>query len=244
MAFHSNESDRRGVLAGLAAVSLLTFGARAQAAGLGSGLNALLGSASDSALTKLAIPGTFYGDPAVRIALPLLGNLGGGLGAVLGGSNSGILGQVMAQGSKLGLNDGLVRKLNDAAGLAAHEAKPIFRTAIAKLSLRDVPAIASHNDGATQYLRTSAGSELTAKLRPLIDSALGKTGAFAALERLGKSKSLTSLAGIGHDKLGSSVTEQALNGIFKYIGGEEGRLRANPLGPMGSVLGGLLGKVN
>ncbi len=246
--------DRRTFMAALAASGAATaapFGTQAWAAGLGSGLGGLLASASDSALTKLAVPGAFYADQAVRIGLPLIGNLGGGLGGQLGGllgnsggalgNTGGVLGQVVAQGAKMGLADGLVRKLNDAAGMAAQVAKPVFRTAISKLSLTDIPGIATNNEGATQYLRTSAGDELRGRMRPLIDSALGKVGAYSALAKLGKSGTMASLAGIGRDKLGSSVTDQAMNGIFRYIGSEESRLRANPIGAVGGVLGGLLG---
>ena len=218
--------DRRSLLAGLA---LLPLAGAAGAQGLGSGLTGVLGKASDSALDKLAVPGAFYADPAVRIVLPLLG--GGG----------GLLGQVLNKGSKLGLTDGLTRKLNDAAGLAAKEAKPVFRTAIDRLTLSDVPGIATQNDGASQYLRRSAGEELTAKLRPLIDSALGKTGAFTALNKLSGKSGISALSGLTRDKLGASVTDQALNGIFRYIGAEEAKLRANPLKPAGSLLKGILG---
>jgi len=258
MAGKAHTYDRRTFMAALAASGAATaapFGAQAWAAGLGSGLGGLLASASDSALTKLAVPGAFYADQAVRIGLPLIGNLGGGLGGGLGGqlggllgnsggalgNTGGVLGQVVAQGAKMGLADGLVRKLNDAAGMAAQVAKPVFRTAISKLSLTDIPGIATNNEGATQYLRTSAGDELRGRMRPLIDSALGKVGAYSALAKLGKSGTMASLAGIGRDKLGSSVTDQAMNGIFRYIGSEESRLRANPIGAVGGVLGGLLG---
>lgn len=218
--------DRRSLLAGLA---LLPLAGAAGAQGLGSGLTGVLGKASDSALDKLAVPGAFYADPAVRIMLPLLG--GGG----------GLLGQVLNKGSKLGLTDGLTRKLNDAAGLAAKEAKPVFRAAIDRLTLSDVPGIATQNDGASQYLRRSAGEELTAKLRPLIDSALGKTGAFTALNKLSGKSGISALSGLTRDKLGASVTDQALNGIFRYIGAEEAKLRANPLKPAESLLKGILG---
>ncbi len=222
--------SRRQFLAGLGGTAAgLSLAAPAWAQGLGSALNGLLVKASDSALDKLAQPGAFYADPAVRIALPLLGGSGG------------LVGSLLNSGSKLGLTDGLTRKLNDAAGLAANEAKPIFRAAIDRLSLTDVPGIVKQNDGATQYLRSSAAPELTGKLRPLIDRALTKVGAFAALDKLGRKSSLASLAGITHDRLGESVTEQALDGIFRYIGGEETKLRANPLKPAGSLLEGLLG---
>ncbi|WP_292963524.1 DUF4197 domain-containing protein [Novosphingobium sp. UBA1939] len=228
-----HDQQRRMVLAGMASMAVAPlFGATAQAQVLGSGLTGILGNASDSALDKLAQPGAFYNDSAVRILLPLVGNAGG-----LGGA----LGSVLGAGDRLGLTDGITRKLNDAAGLAAKEAKPIFRAAISRLSLNDVPGIVSQNDGASQYLRRSAGTELTGRMRPLINAALGKVGAFNQLDSLSRRSSLISAAGITRDKLGNSVTDQALNGIFKYIGSEEGRLRANPAGTAGSLLKGILG---
>lgn len=224
--------DRRALLAALGAG--VALGATPlRAAGLGGALIDLLGRASDSSLEKLGQPGAFYNDPAVRIALPLIGNAMGGLG--------GTLLSVLDKGQQLGLTDNLVRKLNDAAGYAAKEAKPIFRGAIGRLSLADVPGIATQRDGATQYLRSSAGSELTGKLRPLVDKGLAGVGALRELDRISARSSLLRTAGLTRDRIGSSVTEQALNGIFSYIGAEEGRLRDNPTGALGGVLKGLLG---
>lgn len=223
--------DRRSIVAGLGSwVFLAALAEPAEAAGLGGALNDLLARASDSSLDKLAQPGGFYNDPAVRIGLPLVG---GGIG--------GALGRVLDAGQQLGLTDNLVRKLNDAAGIAAREAKPIFRSAIGRLSLADVPDIVRQNDGASQYLRRSAGDELHGKLRPLVDSGLTQVGAYRQLDSVAKRSSVIRAAGISRDGLGRSVTEQALNGIFRYIGGEEGRLRANPLGPAGGLLKGILG---
>lgn len=233
---HRNDVDRRALLAGLAGMAVLGLAAplRAAGAGLGSGLVSLLGKASDSSLDKLGQPGAFYADPAVRIALPLLGkSVGGGLGGSLMG--------LLDKAQSLGLADGLVHKLNDAAGAAAREAKPIFRSAIGKLSLTDVPGIATKRDGATQYLRTSAGADLTTRLRPLVDKGLASVGALAELDRLSARSSLFQTAGLSRDGIGRSVTDQALNGIFRYIGDEEGRLRDNPAGALGGVLKGLLG---
>ncbi|WP_068074830.1 DUF4197 family protein [Novosphingobium lentum] len=226
------EAQRRTFLAGLvAAMASVPFAAPARAAGLGGGITGLLANASDTSLDKLAVPGAFYSDTAIRIALPLLG-LGGGLG--------GALGSVMGATDKLGLTDGITRKLNDAAGQAAAQAKPIFRSAISRLQITDVPGLVSQSDGGTQYLKRTAGTDLHARVRPLIDAALVKVGAFRQFDALSKQSSLLSTAGLTHDKLGNSVTEQALKGIFQYIGAEEGRLRANPLGKAGSLLNGAL----
>jgi hypothetical protein len=180
-------------------------------------LSSLLGNASDSALDKLAKPGAFYADKAIRILLP-------------GGKT---VSKLLDVGAKAGLTDGLVKRLNDAAGLAAGEAKPIFRNAINNVSLNDIPGIATKNDGATQYLRTSAGGDLRLKIQPLVDSALGKVGAFEQIDKLGKAGSLVSSFGLSRASLTDSVSDQALKGIFSYIGQEEAALRKNPLKILG-----------
>lgn len=226
-------SVRRAVLAALGSAAVCGLAVPARAAGLGGGLHDLLGRASDSSLDKLGQPGAFYADPAVRIGLPLIGKATGGLG--------GTLLTMLDKGQQLGLTDNLVRKLNDAAGFAAREAKPVFRTAISRLSLADVPGIATQRDGVTQYLRSSAGDGLKAKLRPLVDKGLANVGALRELDRIAAKSSLLRTAGITRDRVGGSVTEQALAGIFSYIGGEEGRLRDDPVGAVGGLLKGLLG---
>lgn len=232
---------RRALLAALGSAlgSAAAFGLAGpvRAAGIGGsvggGLLDLLGRASDSSLDRLGQPGAFYADPAVRIALPLIGRATGGLG--------GTLLTMLDKGQQLGLTDNLVRKLNDAAGFAAKEAKPVFRSAISRLSLTDVPGIATQRDGASRYLRSSAGPDLGLKLRPLVDQGLASVGALRELDRLSAKSPLLRTAGLTRDRLAGSVTEQALNGIFSYIGAEEGRLRDNPVGAVGGVLKGLLG---
>lgn len=223
--------DRRKAVTGILGLGAALMLAPAAVA-RGFGLSSILGIASDRALDKLAVPGAFYDDEDIRIGLPFVGDLGGG---------GGILGSVLGATSRLGILDGLIRKLNNAAGVAAGEAKPIFRAAIDDLSFSDVPGIVKEDDGATQYLRRSAGDELNGKLRPHVDGALGETGAYDQLDELSEKHSFLRTAGITRDGLGNSVTEQALNGIFRYIGAEEAKLRADPLGKAGGLLKGVLG---
>ena len=63
---------RRAALGGMMATGGLVLMPGPAAAGLldGLGLTKLLGNASDSALTKLALPDGFYRDTAIRILLP------------------------------------------------------------------------------------------------------------------------------------------------------------------------------
>lgn len=176
--------------------------------------------ASDTALDKLAEPGAFQNDPAIRIALPALA---GKTGA-----------DMLNIASRLGLADELTKGLNDAAGVAAREAKPVFRSAIDRFRITDAPGVLLKNDGGTRYLKKKASGDLKAKLRPLIVSALGKVGALDTFDKLGKAGALL---GLTRDGLTDSVTDQALNGMFSYVGREEMALRQNPLGAVKSLLG-------
>lgn len=196
----------------------------AQGLPVGGAFTGLLGRASDSALDKLAQPGAFNNDSSIRIKLP-----------GIAGKARGLMGVTDA----LGVTNGLTKSLNDAAGLAARAAKPVFRSAISKISLADVPGLVMKNDGGTQYLRQSADGDLRSQVRPLIVDALGKTGAFAQFDKLAAgSGALGALGGLSlnRDTLTNSVTDQALEGIYKYMASEEAKLRANPLGKARGLL--------
>ncbi len=224
---------RRSMVLGLAASSTLAVvpaAARAQLGAAGTGLSSILGKATDSALDKLAKPGAFYGDESVRIALPILGE-----------SSGGIFGSIMRGASRLGVLDGITRKINDAAGLAAGEAKPIFREAIDNLSFSDAPGIIRQNDGGTQYLRRSSNEALHSKLQPLVDSALESLGVYSTFDGLADEHRFIRRAGLNRASINRSVTDQGLDGIFTYIGQEETEFRKNPLGGISKSLGDLFG---
>jgi hypothetical protein len=187
------------------------------------GIKGLLSAASDSALSKLEKPGAFFADPLVRIGLPgPLKKLSGAL-------------QFAGQ---TGLVKGLDQSLNDAAGIAAGAAKPVFHSAIDNMTLTDgVSIVTGGGTGATDYLKRSSGSVLEGQISPLVESALRKTGAFAKFEKLTASPAAASL-GLSSDMLTKSVTQQTTNGIFQYMGAEEKKIRANPLGIGKSLLNG------
>jgi len=231
----SAQFHRRAILGGIAAsAAILPLGsaANAQLGGLlgkssgNLGLGKILGKASDNALNKLALPGAYYDDEDIRIGLPIVGKATGG----------GLLGSVLRGASKLGVLDGVTRSLNDAAGVAAGEAKPIFRDAINDLSFEDVPSIVKQNDGGTRYLRSSSNDRLHGKLTPLVDTALGDLGVYSRFDKLAEKHSFIRAAGLNRESINKSVTDQGLDGIFSYMGDEEGAFRKNPLGDTGKLL--------
>jgi Protein of unknown function (DUF4197) len=201
----------------------------AQAGALdGGGIKKLLGGASDNALDKLSKPGAFYADTAIRILLP--------------GAKGKLASKLLKTSDKLGVTTKLTKSLNDAAGFAAQEAKPVFRSAVDGLSLADVPGIALKNDGATEYLKKSADADLRLKVRPLIVSALTKVGAFDQLEKMGKGGGLLSIAKLDRESLTESVTDQTMKGIYNYMAKEEAGLRGNILGTGKSILDAVIKK--
>jgi len=210
--------------------TLLPAAAQAQFGSGGLNLSSLLGKATDSALDKLAQPGAFYDDEAVRIGLPIVGKSSGGL-----------LGSIMSGASRLGVLDDVTRTINDAAGVAAGEAKPIFRDAIDGLSFSDAPGIIKQSDGGTQYLRSSSNDALHSKLEPLVDTALGDLGVYGTFDKLSAKHSFIRRAGLNRESINRSVTDQGLDGIFTYVGREETSFRKNPIGNVGTALGDLLG---
>ncbi|WOE74446.1 DUF4197 domain-containing protein [Alterisphingorhabdus coralli] len=214
----------------IAPVSVTAQPVMAATAYQGFSITDILGDASDSALDKLAQPDAFYNDKDVRIGLPGPLKKASGMLRFLG--NAGIA------------ND-LTRSLNDAAGRAAEEAKPVFRAAIDELTLTDGIGIVTGGDRAgTDYLRRTSGEVLREKVRPLVASALGDVGAFDQLNKLQEVQQIASLAGadISNDGLTDSVTDQAMDGIFNYIGREEAKFRDNPLEKGKGLLDGIFGK--
>jgi len=222
-----SQFTRRSTLVGASALGASLF-LPASASAQGLGLGSILGNASDSALDKLAVPGVFFNDEDVRIGLPIVGNPRGGL-----------LGSIFRAGSKLGVLDGITRKINDAAGAAAGEAKPIFRASIDELSFDDIPGIVRDKEGGTKYLRTSANDELHVKVSPLVDTALSDFGVYQQFDGLAEEHSFIRDAGLNRESINRSVTDQALDGIFAYMGREERKFRDNPLGNVGKALGDL-----
>src|SRR5882724_6125510 len=115
-----SESLPRWLAVALVIAAIVSPAAPAVAGVIGGQVKSLLGKASDRALDKLAEPGSFMADRAVRIGLP---------DKVKQAS------ELVRLADQAGLTDELVQSLNTAAELAAAQAKPIFRAAIARMTI-------------------------------------------------------------------------------------------------------------
>lgn len=194
----------------------ITLPASAQLSG--DSLKTLLGNASDAALNRLSRPGAFSTDDAIRIGMP---------------GQVGKLGDMLQLSDRVGVTNDLSGQLNRAAEAAAAEAKPVFRAAIDRITVRDAIGIGTRgNTAATDFLKRTSGNDIVDKIGPIVKTALARAGA------LKQTAALASL-GMNADRLTTYVSQKTADGIFTYMGREEARMRSDPATAGKTLLKGL-----
>lgn len=182
---------------------------------IASGLKEALGNGVRNAVSQLGRKNGFLDNAAVRIPVPRhLGMVEQGLRAV----------------GQEAIADEFVGSLNHAAERAVPAAADVFAGTISKMTIDDARAILEGGDtAATDYLRRSSGDELRQRFMPLVDDAVrkaGVTGRYQAL--LDKAGAMSSLVDTDGLDLTNYVSDKALDGLFRMIGAEEAKIRANP----------------
>ncbi|MGB5260122.1 MAG: DUF4197 domain-containing protein [Gammaproteobacteria bacterium] len=129
------------------------------------------------------------------------------------------------------LADEFVASMNHAAEQAVPEAATIFGEAIQNMSLDDARGILTGpDDAATQYFRRTTSDALTAKMRPIVEQSISRTGVTSNYKNMmAKAGGLTSLFSKDTTDLDGYVTEKTLDGLFVMVAEEEKRIRENPL---------------
>jgi Protein of unknown function (DUF4197) len=216
------------VLAPKGAVSPTTINPNITNSEANSGLKAALGKAAESVIAQLGTPGGFANDSKVRIGLPgPLSKLNGLMGIL----------------DKTGIGGGLTSKLNGAAEGAVGKALPLLKSAITSMSVSDAVGIVSGGQtSATDYFRRVMGDNLQAQMKPLISKSLSGVKAFDALDSA-VAKSPVPLGKFGATDLTSFVTQKASDGVFYYMGEQEKKIRANPIGTGSDIIAKVFGKI-
>lgn len=125
--------------------------------------------------------------------------------------------------------DKFVLALNRGAEDAAKEAKPIFVTAIKQMTIQDAWSILKgEDDSATQYLKRTTTSQLTAKFKPVIQKSLEKTNATKYYKDLVTTYNKIPLVQKVNPNLDDYATEKAISGLFVMVAKEEKSIRDNP----------------
>jgi hypothetical protein len=182
------------------------------------GIKEALGNGILSALSIVGRDGGFLNDQLIHIPLPK--------------SLQSVQSVMSAVGAGGLLND-LETELNHGAEKAAPVAKDIFFSAIRELTIQDaIGIVKGPNDAATTYLQDKTTTKLANLFSPIMENALGQTGALQLFDQAAASvKNIPLAPQLGadakRDLIGHGVN-YALSGVFHYVAEEEAAIRENP----------------
>jgi len=197
------------------------------------GIRAALDNGILSALGIVGREGGFLNDGQIHIPLPkVLSDVQSVLAAVGAGS---ILNELESQ-------------LNRGAEKAAPVAKDIFFDAIAGLSISDaIGIVRGPQNAATEYLQEKTTPRLTSLFSPIMENALGQTGALRLLDQVtGDLRNIPFAPQLGTnaraDLIGHGV-KYGLDGVFHYVAAEEAAIRSDPAKRTSEILRRVFGSV-
>jgi len=180
------------------------------------GLKEALDKGTQFAVDKLGKPGGFLDNKKVKIPMP--------------DSLSWVESSLRTVGQDE-LADEFITTMNQAAEQAVPEAAEVFGDAIQNMSVEDAQGILTGpDDAATQYFRTNTESELTDRMRPIVESATAKTGVTSAYKNMMDSAGgLTSMLPGSTTDIDGYITTRTLDGLFLMIAREERKIRKDPV---------------
>lgn len=133
--------------------------------------------------------------------------------------------------------DEFEKQLNRAAEDAAKKAAPIFVNAITSMTINDgLTILRGKDDEATQYLRRSTTQQLTKEFRPVIASSLKKVHITKYWNPLFKRYNQIPFVKKVNPNLDDYVTGRAVDGLFKLVAQEEGKIRKDPAARVNDIL--------
>ncbi|WP_409433143.1 DUF4197 domain-containing protein [Litorimonas sp. RW-G-Af-16] len=182
------------------------------------GIRAALNNGVGNAIANLGVVDGFLGNALVRIPLPK------------------VLQDVQSYLEPIGADGLLVelqQQLNRGAEKAAPVAKDIFVKAVSDLTITDaINIVRGPDNAATDYLQSRTSFELAQLFAPIMENALGQTGALQLVDQVaGQLRNVPFAPGLGADARADLVkhgVDFGLEGIFYYIGQEEKAIRENP----------------
>ncbi|HSI91435.1 MAG TPA: DUF4197 domain-containing protein [Adhaeribacter sp.] len=126
--------------------------------------------------------------------------------------------------------DKFVLSLNRAAEDAAIGAKPIFVSAIKSLTISDVwNILRGEKDAATEYLKRTTSTQLTASFKPVIQNSLDKVNATKYYSTIiTQYNQIPTVQKVNPD-LNAYATQKAIDGLFLLVAQEEANIRENPI---------------
>lgn len=189
------------------------------------------------AIAKLSTLNGFFGDAAVRIAMP---------------PSFQRTRSLLESAGQHAMVAQIDETINRAAEKAVAVATDVFTRTISSLSIDGVRQIVTGpNNAATKYLQETASKELFTGFHPIVAEATRSVGATDLVKRLdtalesgvakgglmgGVMSMVQQATGLGDFDLDKHVTEQALKGLFIKVGEVEANVRANPQAAASSLV--------
>lgn len=196
------------------------------------GIRAALDNGVGNAISNVGVLDGFLGNSLVRIPLPK------------------VLQDVQSYLQPLGMDGILVelqQQLNRGAEKAAPVAKDIFLGAIRDLTITDaINIVRGPENAATQYLAGRTTTKLAQLFSPIMENALGQTGALQIADQLESTMRNIPLGPNLSNARGDLIrhgVEYGLKGVFYYVGEEEKAIRANPAKRTSEILRRVFGSI-
>lgn len=154
--------------------------------------------------------------------------------------------QLSATLARFGLNDQVEKVeglMNRGAEIAAGEAKQVFLQAIKEMSIDDAIGIVRGGDSAaTAYFRDQTEAMLQQRYQSIVQNQLEQLGFYSQYQQLLSAYKLLPIANKPSLDLEQTAINQGINGLFKQIAAEEGKIRQNPLEQGSLLLAGIFGR--
>lgn len=126
------------------------------------------------------------------------------------------------------IEEDLVKKMNEAAEIAAKKATPIFLAAIKEITFTDAKNILTGDDNAaTDYLSDKSRKKLYAEFMPIIQAALDQVNARALWESATTAYNKIPFTKEVNTQLDDHVNQSALDGLFALIAVKEAGIRGD-----------------
>lgn len=201
------------VLAGCAGMQQDACPAKLSGAQISDGLRDLLNVALDRVVPQLGQTDAYFADKEIHIPLPEALRRTRPALNLLGGAPA--------------LND-LEFRFNRAAEVAVPRTRAAFDTAIANLAFDDPEGVfRSGAKGATRYFQQRMSKPLAQDLRPVVQQSLTDVGAMQSFDDLMNRYTGITLPQQFQGEIIEYVLEKALDGLFDYLGRQEGIIRGD-----------------
>ncbi len=133
--------------------------------------------------------------------------------------------------------DEFEKQLNRAAEDAAKKAAPIFLAAITSMTINDgLTILRGKDDEATQYLRKTTTAQLSKEFKPVIAASLKKVQITKYWNPLFSTYNKVPFVKRVNPNLDDFVTQRAIEGLFKLVAIEEGKIRKDPAARVSEIL--------